>query len=489
MTPKPTRSGKSRGSVLIPAVLLLVVLMIVFPALVRLTREDVRSSVRRVHREEGLAVAEAGLDRGAWKLGESDVLWFQASTTTIPVPDYDFDREWTDLDPDYRYKIRFASGPGGGEVTVRCRVQSVKNPDFTRELAGVYTRDFSEALIMKKDFSGSSDNFPEVHWGAIKSFDDLNDPADKPMPRHPRKYSRKGIRRRDMVADAVNTDGNEYWAYDKKVVTPPVLDLDYYRSRAKRTSVPVAQATNGWVTMRDGATPALADPVGSGYFTCGSNNAGGNRGIKFVSAPAPGNMYEIRNSSTVIYIENDTAVTCDNYYGDANNHKVFLEIEALILTSAGGGDNHLNVKTDQTIANGLFYDIQSSIPVHAEMEYAVVPGTWTGTGWGAGDVFAPGGPNAASMSAVHGASGLFTVPRVGFRGLLHVDQGRVFLDINRDFGILGVVYVQRMKTDFNAGRQFRIWLDPIVQSKLKILYAPLRRKSYREVLGNLWNSP
>lgn len=480
--PRAQRSGAA----LLTAVLLMALLMVIVPTLVRLIGGDVRHSVRRVHREGGLAVAEAGLDRGAWMLGESEDNWLRASTTTIPIPNYNFDYVWTDLDPDYRYKIRVSSGPGGGEVTVRCRVQSVKSPGFTRELAGVYTRDFSEALLLKRDLV-SSNKFPEVHWGPIKSFDDLNVIANRLMPYHPRKYARKRICRRDMTADANNTDNREYWAYDKKAVTPPVLDLEYYRKRAAGSSVPVAQATNGWVTKRDNTTPAVASPVGSGYFTCGANIVAGDRGIKFISDTSPGNRYEIRNSTTVIYIENDTNSNCMNYYGNNDNHKVFLEIEAMILTSSGGGDNSLTVETDQSNLNGLYYNIPSSIPIHAEMEYAVVPGTWTGTSWGDGDIFPP---NTQSMSYIRTNNQQFTVPQVGFRGLLYLERGLLSLEIsNQDFGILGVVYVDQMKTSFGLSNQFRIWLDPVVQGKLKVLYAPIRRKSYREVLGTLWNSP
>jgi hypothetical protein len=486
MTPKSPLFPGRQGSVLIPAVLLLAVLMVIFPMLVRLTREDVRSSVRRVHREEGLAVAEAGLDRGAWKLGESDALWFQASTTTIPIPDYDFDRVWTDLDPDYRYKIRFSSGPRGGEVTIRCRVQSVKNPGFTRELAGVYTRDFSEALLMRRDLDDTSTYFPRVHWGAIKSYTTLNldgfgAPIFPSMRLYPRKYARRGIGDRDTVANAVNTDGNEYWAFDKKVVDPPVIDLEYYRKRAMNSSVPDTQAgTDGYLRQLDNATLPVADPPGSGFFRCGSNNNGG-QGLRFFSFNPPGRRYELRNSTNVIVIENDTAGACNNFVGNShNNHKVFLELEALVLASPGGGMNNLKIETNQSLATGLYYNIGSSIPVNAREEYAVVPATWNAT-------LIP--PNGSTMEAIHTAGALFTVPKVGFRGFLYVEKGTTEIENDDNFTVLGVMYVDRLKTDMSGGGRFILYLDPLVQSRLKVLYAPMRRRSYREVLGNLWNSP
>ena len=472
---------RRRGSVLIPAVLLLAVLMVIFPMLVRLTREDVRSSVRRVHREEGLAVAEAGLDRGAWKLGESDALWFQASTTTIPIVDYDFDRVWTDLDPDYRYKIRFSSGPRGGEVTIRCRVQSVKNPSFTRELAGVYTRDFSEALLMRRDFDPVSDYFPRVHWGAVKSYSSLNvtAPLMPSMRTWPRKYARAGIRFRDTVADAINTDNAEYWAFDKKVTEPPILDLEYYRKRAGRSSVPVTQATGGNLFQLNGLTWAVADPVGSGYFRCGTNNAGG-QGLLFRSNNPPGQKYEFRSSTSVIVIDNDTAGACNNFIGNHfNHHKVFLELEALILPSPGGGPNNLKMESNVS-GTGLFYDIGSSIPVNAREEYAVVPATWNAT------LIAP---NAFPMQTIQAGGGLFTVPKVGFRGFIYVEKGITEVENDEDYTILGAMYVDRLKTDTPSGGRFLLYLDPLIQSNLKVLYAPMRRRSYREVLGTLWNSP
>jgi len=486
MMNNPRLQKSSRGSILIPAVLLLAVLMIIFPMLVRLTRDDVRSSVRRVHREEGLAVAEAGLDRGAWKLGESDALWFQASTTTIPIADYDFDRVWTDLDSDYRYKIRFSSGPRGGEVTIRCRIQSIKNPAFTRELAGVFTRDFSEALLMRRDFDPVSDYFPRVHWGAVKSYRSLNLNAAGTaslffLQNWPRKYARFGIGGRDTVADANNTDDAEYWAFDKKVVDPPILDLDYYRKRAIRSSVPVAQpATDGYLQQRDAATAAVADPVGSGYFRCGTNNAGG-QGLLFRSHNPPGRRYEFRSSTSVIVIDNDTAGACNNFIGNNfNGHKVFLELEAFIMPSPGGGPNNLKIETNVSNATGLFYNIGSSIPVNAREEYAVVPATWNAT------LIAP---NAFPMQTIQAGGGLFTVPKVGFRGFIYVEKGITEVENDEDFTILGAMYVDRLKTDTPSGGRFLLYLDPLVQGNLKVLYAPMRRRSYREVLGTLWNSP
>lgn len=481
MTPKITRRFSATGSVLIPAVLLLAVLMVIFPTLVRLTREDVRASVRRVHREEGLAVAEAGLDRGAWKLGESDALWFQASTTTTPVPDYDFDRVWTDLDPDYRYKIRFSSGPKGGEVTIRCRVQSTKNPSFVRELAGVYTRDFSEALLMRKDLHASSNYFPRVHWGAIKSYDSLNVTSTLPLRNYPRKYARRGIFPRDVQADAINTNGTEYWAFDKKAVDPPVIDLDYYRKRAARSIVPVAQsATDGELRVWNDSGFANATPPGSGYFLCSANANGGGQGILFKSDNPPGRRYELRSSTTVIVIDNDTAGACNNFIGTSNNtHKVFLELEALILPSPGNGPNNLKFETNVDFpGNGWAPTIGSSIPVNAQEEYALATSTWSGPT----TLF--GNP---TMQTVYTAGNLFVIPQVGFRGFLYNENGLVEIENDEDFRVLGVFYVDRLLTDMSSAR-FELFLDPDIQSRIKVLYAPMRRKSYREVLGNLWNS-
>lgn len=301
------------------------------------------------------------------------------------------------------------------------------------------------------------------------------------MRLYPRKYARRGIGDRDTVANAVNTDGNEYWAFDKKVVDPPVIDLEYYRKRAMNSSVPDTQAgTDGYLRQLDNATLPVADPPGSGFFRCGSNNNGG-QGLRFFSFNPPGRRYELRNSTNVIVIENDTAGACNNFVGNShNNHKVFLELEALVLASPGGGMNNLKIETNQSLATGLYYNIGSSIPVNAREEYAVVPATWNAT-------LIP--PNGSTMEAIHTAGALFTVPKVGFRGFLYVEKGTTEIENDDNFTVLGVMYVDRLKTDMSGGGRFILYLDPLVQSRLKVLYAPMRRRSYREVLGNLWNSP
>jgi hypothetical protein len=221
--------------------------------------------------------------------------------------------------------------------------------------------------------------------------------------------------------------------------------------------------------------------VAAGRMLTQSRAGWGGQGLLFRSNNPAGRKYEFISSTSVIVIDNETAGACLNFIGNHfNHHKVHLELEALILPSPGGGNNHLKFESNVSNGTGLFYNIGSSIPVNAREEYALVPATWTAT------LIAP---NALPMQTIQAGGGLFTVPRVGFRGFVYVERGITEVENDEDFTILGVMYVDRLKTDTPSGGRFLLYLDPLVQSNLKILYAPMRRRSYREVLGTLWNSP
>lgn len=456
-----SRAPASSGFILVTVVLILTLLAIFIPVLVRMSTTDSRWSVRRSQIDEAYTVAEAGLDRGSWKLGESESVW-QAALAGTAVTEYNYDRTWTDLDSAYRYKIKFSSGPGPTEVRVRCKVQAVRSPTMVRTLEGVYTRNSVEALVMQTDFTGSTDKFPRVHWGAVKSYAALNVNSNVAMPNYPRKLARNGIQGRDTTPDDYNSDRQEYWAYDKNIGDPPVIDYEYYRAKAKASSLPNTTINNGKMRMRDGATLVRSTPtLGTAYFLCADNWDGSDHGIDFNAGGA--DHYTFINSTTVLFVETSTN-TCRTFI----HSKVFLDLEALIVA---GSNNHLRM-------NGSKAPFAATIPVNANMEYlhSAASATWMAGGGG-------------SMDAIwHGARYPYNlVSDVGFHGFIHVQDGQ-FEDHNDsdDTIVVGIIYAKQFELETDP-KSLRVYFDDAVASKLKVVYTPIRRRLYREdKADNVW---
>ena len=457
-----SRAPASSGFILVTVVLILTLLAIFIPVLVRMSTTDSRWSVRRSQIDEAYTVAEAGLDRGSWKLGESESVW-QAALAGTAVTEYNYDRTWTDLDSAYRYKIKFSSGPGPTEVRVRCKVQAVRAPTMVRTLEGVYTRNFVEALVMQTDFTGSTDKFPRVHWGAVKSYAALNVNSNVAMPNYPRKLARNGIQGRDTTPDDYNSDRQEYWAYDKNIGDPPVIDYEYYRAKAKASSLPDTTANNGKLRMRHNPAPAATlvkstPTLGTAYFLCADNweGAGQDHGIDF-DASGGGNHYTFINSTTVVFIETSSN-TCRSFI----HSEIFLDIEAFIVA---GPNNNLNFRPDESAA------FAATIPVNANMEYlhSAASATWMAGGIGSMD------------NIWHGSRYPYNISNnIGFHGFLHVQDGELNVDENsHDVKVIGIVYAKQLKIETNP-KFFYVYFDDAVASKLKVVYTPIRRRLYRE---------
>ncbi|MBL0350303.1 MAG: hypothetical protein IPP68_08010 [Elusimicrobia bacterium] len=449
---------KSQRGFILPLVILILALLAIFlPSLIQMSKDDSRWSTRKLHIDEIVTIAESGLDRGSWTLGDSESNW-QNAKTGVPIPEFNYDRVWTDLDPAYQYKIKFSSGPGPEEVTVRCKVRSVRNAQTVRTLMAVYTRNFVEALVMKNDLNPASDVYPRVHWGPIKSYAGLGlAPAflTADVPHFPRKYARNGVFARDTTRDEHNSDGQEYWAFDKNIGDPPAIDYPYYRSKAAASSLPRWTAGLGTLVLRDGATAAVSNGgAATGLFLCADNWDGSNRGVRFRTDV--GQNYVFSNSTSVFFIENSTNANC----GAVIEGKVLLDLEAFIVA---GPSNDLWMHPHWASYN-------ATIPVNADMEYRQTDASTTWTTSGMGAVWASGRYP-------------YLLPdKVGFHGFLHVQDGLCTIeDNNDDVRLVGVVYVKTLKTDFDPpGQGLDIYFDEAVASRMKVIYTPVRRRYYNE---------
>src|SRR4051812_31339153 len=112
------------GSVMVLVVLCMTLLAMIIPFFISMIQKEARASQGETGRTKSFQLAEAGADRGAWKLRESDAIWALAIAGT-PLTNYNDDKEFTDVQGG-KYKVRFQSGPGIGQVTVWSKGRSDK---------------------------------------------------------------------------------------------------------------------------------------------------------------------------------------------------------------------------------------------------------------------------------------------------------------------------------------------------------------------------
>ncbi|HRY29341.1 MAG TPA: hypothetical protein P5079_04805 [Elusimicrobiota bacterium] len=328
------------------AIAALLIVSISLPMVVKMVDNESKWAVKQKKTTTAFHLAEAGVDRAVWKLTEIEQNWLDAKEGT-PIPGYDDDMEYTDVQGG-EYKILISSGPTLGQVTIRALGRDSTQKEV-RGIQAVYTRNVVDAALSVEGGLQYKPNL-HVHWGPVVNYTSI---SQSPGDYYPRKFSKGQIVGRDTVNDSVNTDGLEYWAFDTSLGTPPQVDLDYYKEQAKNSVIPLEPSGGGRIEKNIGGNVlAVASPTGSGYFLASMN---GNSGLRFEKTGGS-SFYDFRNSTSVIYIDNDTGAPIVT---DLQNGGCFLRVEGLILA----GDNH---NMDCNAQEGV---LGATIPVHAQKEY------------------------------------------------------------------------------------------------------------------------
>lgn len=230
---------KNKGFAL-PAVLaMVVVLMILLPALVSWIQQDTKQTVKTSKSTLAYNLAEAGIDRGMWKLKSSTSTFSQARNGTA-ITGYNNDSVYSDISGG-TYRIRFASGPTSREVTVYAEGRDSSSQQ-TRAIKAVY-KNLSIPGAMISGGIITWQNAFSAHWGPVMAHGniDIND-ANAAQDYFPRKYSRQvvtcnsaGYSRDTNGLTPPNTDSLEWWS-DYSVPELPVLDFAALRSSAATTN-------------------------------------------------------------------------------------------------------------------------------------------------------------------------------------------------------------------------------------------------------------
>ncbi len=352
---------KRNGFALATIVLALTLLAILVPTLIKLMQKDSKDAQGNAKKTTAFQLAEAGQDRGAWKLRESDTIWSQAIAGTA-ISGYNNDVTYTDVDGG-QYKILFTAGPLSGQVTVTSKGLTTNTTDV-RAIRGIYSKGTVAGALSVVGGLNWKPNL-NVEWGPVVAYNSI---TSTPANRYPRKYSAGGISGYDTDPTSPNgaMPGDNWSTYDYasyyNLGTAPTIDLNSYRALALNSCVPPLRKGSG-----SGAAEHALGPNGcdSGYYR--TNPSSGAVNVKIDVASGGGN-YTLTCATCVIFTEG--AVT-----SFPNNS--WLNVRALVAV----GDVDFNAKNTTFVA---------TVPATAQNEYQYsTAGTtyWTSKGWTNGGTY------------------------------------------------------------------------------------------------------
>ncbi len=227
----------SRGQILPVVIGLLVVMTIMTYGLVSWLQHDMRWAVKQQKSVSAVNLAEAGLDRGQWKLQSTTTTWENASIGTV-IAGYNFDTTYRDI-PGGSYRIRFSSAANNSVTIVAEGRDSSTNE--VRAISAVYRNQTIYSPIM----AGGSVTWAKgllIFWGAILSQGNMQVMDDVVGGiYYPRKYAKgvvigTAVNPRDTNGLATpNTDNVEWWSQYSGVPEVPILDFVALRSSAAAT--------------------------------------------------------------------------------------------------------------------------------------------------------------------------------------------------------------------------------------------------------------
>lgn len=290
--PSPGNTGAlpRRGQMAITLVLgVLMLLMIIIPVLDRYVSNEAKWGVKERKSSLAFHLAEAGADRGYWKLKENSDNWDTVAGGGS-IAGYNDDVDYTDIEGG-SYRVRMEQGDTATKVDIIATGKDYTSNEY-RAIKVVYSKEGITAALQAGSVSASGN--VAVHWGPMMSVTAMVLKGSS-NELYPRKYARGSITAvggyadRDSDPDSPNKgpytgSKEEWWSYNEPPGVPDVLtpDTSYYMSLAKsQTCTPAGtqgcyyegnQTINSLVDTNctDGGNPKTR------YFT-GDLTLGGNK--------------------------------------------------------------------------------------------------------------------------------------------------------------------------------------------------------------------
>lgn len=361
-----------RGQALIVAILLVTVALILVPLLVMYVQNEAKWTIKQSRSSSAYHLAEAGQDRAIFYLVQSTANWAAAIAGTA-VSGYNGDVQYSDVAGGL-YTISIASGPLSYQATVITKGRDSTTNEM-RAIQAIYSGAALQSGFIAKGSVDYQSSFT-VFWGQVTSYTNITQGASPPY--HPIKVAKGSITPWDSDPNPPNQDsGKNYSAYDASLTDPPSVDFDYYRTKAKNTTITdpaiVCDAKGKNCGSNGGQSVSW---IGTGYFD-------GTSEVKF-------NNYTLDCSTCVLFMETSKVKLDKSGY---------MHVEALIVYSA-------NIHIHNTGANPYVV----SVPTDAWKQYT------------AGTITTPNTPDSAAADQYPGDAGLsaisptYSIPTAAFDG-------------------------------------------------------------------------
>jgi len=227
------RNRSNRSGQIFFVGLLLVVITLFLAFSVNFVRTDSKATVSFKKKTTAFHLAEAGIDKGFWKLQETSAIWDSVETT--PIPGYNFDVIYTDIDGG-EYTVRISPDPGPNPTDKRVIESSGRTEDgqTVRSIVAVYERPPFEAGIWTKGGLWMTGN-ARIHWGPMKSLTYIELTGAVRDEKFPRKYAKYDIIGIDSDPSGVNfgdIPGQEHWWSFYDVSDPPTINFTILKDSA-----------------------------------------------------------------------------------------------------------------------------------------------------------------------------------------------------------------------------------------------------------------
>jgi|GEM_PF-1562475 len=218
----------------------LLFLLITIPMIDLYVKNEAKWSVKEKKSATAFHLAEAGIDRGYWKLIENSTNW-ELITASGTISGYANDKIYTDIQGG-SYKINLTTGAGGGEVVIIAAGKDSSGNEY-RAIKAVYSKSSISAAVYGGDIEASGS--VEIVWGPMMSIDEM-ELSGSSNQLYPRKYSRSSIRASGSYDDRDTDIGGlnkgpksdpyiEWWSYNEPpgVPDPSQPAISYYRQKAQ----------------------------------------------------------------------------------------------------------------------------------------------------------------------------------------------------------------------------------------------------------------
>jgi len=293
-----TRNTSSKGQVVIIMLIIAMIIGVVIPALVYMSSFEAKAIVKETKSIRAFHLAEAGIDRGIFKLNETGI-WDTVYEGTA-VTGYNGDITYSDIEGG-EYRIKFSSGPEVNQITIKASGKD-KTTNESRTIQAIYYKAIGVTSALTAGAVNAGGNFI-VHWGPISSLANivLSGSADNFFPR---KYARVHI----YDSPSSSHDHDSPPSEGTTQTSGPAWCDDEYREWHDQYDVPdIPELNNNYKTDAQAYTTATGIPT---YTTGNIDLTGAYDGG---GSAAPFNA--IANIFTTYYAEGNATVKSCNAVG------------------------------------------------------------------------------------------------------------------------------------------------------------------------------